>query len=776
MNKDEFESIANEMQEDLDQTMEINSLEELSKSTNNSEVEVDSLDSSIEELDVPEEIINDAIDDANLVFKTEIKTEEKLKNEKPKKEKLFIKLKNKWKKLGGIEKALVILGILLVITVIVIIIVFAIPDKQEGTKEKEKEILEVDNYRYEDGKLIFIDKDKDIGEYECTNKDKELCEVAYYSDDDSYDKTKVVDEKGESIPIRSAIFNKRYVFVKDVEHKSEKAVLLYDIEEQKVIKEGKSVRLYEKDFIVMEDNDGKEGLMNFKEDEMKLSIPYEYNKIHVISNTEEMIAIVKKDNDYYLANLENRILTKSFNEAIVGANKEHLKTKNGTSYKVYDYEGKETDLKGSDYAYLLSDYVLSVKDNALYVFDYEGNRYNLNGYRLHNSNYNPTDVYVNRKLSKTEKSFDVDGSAYVMNLTIYNNGEMENISVNLGEGKISKNLMYLNYFDGTLYFYDDTKKENLIGVYTCNNKNMIGEDSKTLQTCRIAKESVYRETEANAREKGEFKAGTIPVFGKRYVFVQDGDTIMLYDLKDSKTLATYSDVDTSSYNGSSDDVIYSDAITIPYIAKSKNSGYFGVAKISSEGVTSVIGFSHKSIKRLGDYFVVEDDSNYSLYNLNGEEKTSKVPARIVDYNGKHIKALKDNQYYVYDFDGKKVRENEAYTYAEIYGDYYAGIVQNTVHVYDYEGNDYVENLDKETKDSLKVQVKNFYDDKAGSLSFKVSKEGKYFIVSIGTVSGDYEKVTIPATLKTEEKPKDDDKPIDNNTNGNSETNEGEGNE
>ena len=761
MNKDEFDKIANEMQDDLEQTMEISSLEELSKATKISEEEVvDSPDSNIEELDVSDDIINEAIDDANLVFKTEIKTEEKLKNEKPNKEKLFVKLKNKWNKLGGIEKALVILGILLVITVLIMIIIFAIPDKKESPKEKEKEILEVDNYRYEDGKLVFIDNGKDIGEYECTNKDKELCEVAYYSNDDSYDKTKVVDEKGESIPIRSAIFNKRYVFVKDVEHKSENVVHLYDIEEQKVVKDGKTIRLYEKDYVVMVDNDDKEGLMVFNDDGMKLSIPYEYNKIHVISNSEEMIAIVKKDNDYYLANLENRILTKSFNEAIVGANKEHLKTKNGTSYKVYDYEGKETDLKGSDYAYLLSDYVLSVKDNALYVFDYAGNRYNLNGYRLHNSNYNPTDVYINRKLSKTEKAFDVDGSAYVMNLTIYNNGEMDNISINLGEGKISKDLMYLNYFDGTLYFYEDAKKENLIGVYTCNNKNLISEDTKTLQTCRIAKESIFRETSANSKEVRDLKPGTIPIFGKRYVFVLDGDTIVLYDLKDTKTLATYSEVDTSTYNGSSDDVIISDAITIPYIAKSKNSGHFGVAKISSEGVTSVIGFSHTSIKRLGDYYVVEGDNSYSLYNLNGEEKTSKVPARIVDYNGKHLKALKDDQYYVYDFDGKKVRENEAYTYAEIYNDYYAGIVQNTVHVYDYEGNDYVDGLAKETKDSLKVQVKNF--DGEGTRSFKVSKDGKYFIVSIGTVSGDYEKVTIPATLEKEEKPKENEEPKENN--------------
>ena len=53
MNKDEFDKIANEMQDDLEQTMEISSLEELSKATKISEEEVvDSPDSNIEELDV----------------------------------------------------------------------------------------------------------------------------------------------------------------------------------------------------------------------------------------------------------------------------------------------------------------------------------------------------------------------------------------------------------------------------------------------------------------------------------------------------------------------------------------------------------------------------------------------------------------------------------------------------------------------------------------------------------------------------------------------------
>ena len=220
-------------------------------------------------------------------------------------------------------------------------------------------------------------------------------------------------------------------------------------------------------------------------------------------------------------------------------------------------------------------------------------------------------------------------------------------------------------------------------------------------------------------------------------------------------MATYKGVDTSSYTGSNDDLIFSDAINIPYIGESKNSGHYGVAKISMEGVKSVISFNHKSIKRLGDYYVVEDDNNYSLYSFDGTEKTSKIPARIVDYNGKYLKAIKDNQYFVYDFSGNKIRENEAYTYLELYNDYYAAIVQNTVHIFDYNGVDYVENLPKETKDSLKVQVKNFYNEKEGALSFKVSKEGKFYVVSIGTVSGDYEKVSIPTTIQENEKPKTD---------------------
>ena len=746
MNKDEFDNLANEMNRDLEHTIEISSLEDLANEAIEAMEEENAIEKSdLEQEDISESIVDDAIDDANLVFETQIKTEEKMK-----KEKLISKIKKKWNKLGGIEKALWVLGILLVIAIIILIIIFAIPEKKEKEKVDDRTILEVDNYRFEDGKLIFLDNKEEIGEYECDNKDQKLCEVAYYSEDNSYDTIKVVDEKGESIPIRSSIFNKRYVFVRD----GENTLKLYDIKEKKIIKEGEKIRLYENDYVVMS-SDEKEGLMAFNNDEMSLKIPYEYSEIHLISNSENLIAIVKKDNNYYLADLDNKILTKAFSESIVGANKKHLKVKSGSKYKVYDYEGNETDIKDSEYVRLLEDYIISVKDNALYVFDYEGNRYNINGYRLHNNNYDGLETYKDRKLSKTEKAFDVDGSIYVMNLTIYNGDQTENFSINLAEGKLSKNLIYMNYFDGTIYFYDDVKKENLIGSYGCNNKNTVSEDTKTLETCRIAKESLYRETEANTKEKTELGIGTIPVFGKRYIFILDGDTINLYDLKDSKTMATYKGVDTSSYTGSNDDLIFSDAINIPYIGESKNSGHYGVAKISMEGVTSVISFNHKSIKRLGDYYVVEDDNNYSLYSFDGTEKTSKIPARIVDYNGKYLKAIKDNQYFVYDFTGNKIRENEAYTYLELYNDYYAAIVQNTVHIFDYNGVDYVENLPKETKDSLKVQVKNFYNEKEGALSFKVSKEGKFYVVSIGTVSGDYEKVSIPTTIQENEKPKTD---------------------
>ncbi|MEG1150405.1 MAG: hypothetical protein RSE17_03860, partial [Bacilli bacterium] len=92
-------------------------------------------------------------------------------NEKPKKEKK-VKKESKWSKFSKKKKiiiiSIIVFLILLISGVLLYIFVFK---KDEVIEEKPNVIVEKDNYRYENGTLVLLDNDKEIGTYECKNKD-----------------------------------------------------------------------------------------------------------------------------------------------------------------------------------------------------------------------------------------------------------------------------------------------------------------------------------------------------------------------------------------------------------------------------------------------------------------------------------------------------------------------------------------------------------------------------------------------------------------------------
>ena len=98
---------------------------------------------------------------------------------------------SKWSKLDKKKKIIIIVSIVIVLLVIVGVILYFLVFKKDNTVDKSKDpvvVIEKDNYRYEDGKLIFIDKDKnELGSYTCENKSENLCYVANYSNEDSFD-------------------------------------------------------------------------------------------------------------------------------------------------------------------------------------------------------------------------------------------------------------------------------------------------------------------------------------------------------------------------------------------------------------------------------------------------------------------------------------------------------------------------------------------------------------------------------------------------------------
>lgn len=740
MDNKNFDASNDKTEQELETTKEVITLHDLSLEALNNLEEKD--EEVTEEADV--EDLDENMEKADLVFKTEVETKEEVKEElaKEKKENIFKKLAKKWKSLDKKKKIIVICVAVVLVLLIAVGIFFLVSGNDGPLDDTPDVILESDNYRYENGTLIFLDGDSEIGRYECEHKDETLCEVSYLTNDDAFDKTRMIDENGNDLTLRSQIYHNRYVFVTDRESTDTERIILYDMQENSTVQELKSVASYDDNYVALENTDNYYGLAQINDGEFKMVIPYEYEAVGVLPDQEEITRVmVQKDGSQYLSDLSNKVLTKAFDETIVGANDRYVKTKDSEgAYHVYDYNVTELKDKTWDYVVLLTDYMITVEDQKLYVMNYEGSPMNREGIALNNENYNAVETYEELKLIDTEKSFDYELTGTLLNINVYNGSDKENHSINLNEGRLSSLLAYLEYFDGKLYLYSDQDKNTLIGSYPCDTRNEVGDGTSSLERCRIAKESFMRETIGNTKEPDESgKLGWIPVIGKRYAFIADGDTIVLYDFTDNKKLATYSNVDTRSYTGVSE-VTFTDASSVSFIAQSKNSSKYGVARISSGGVTPLIAFEANSIKGLGNYYVVEKDGTYALYDLDGSKKSDDKTSPIVDYHGDYLKTYKDNSYFVHKFNGS-VNDQNSHTYIELYDEYYVTVDNKDINIYNYDGENLTANLSSGTRDLLKVQIDNFYG--SGAKAFSVTFSGEYANVIITTASGGQERVVVP---------------------------------
>lgn len=94
--------------------------------------------------------------------------------------------------------------------------------------------------------------------------------------------------------------------------------------------------------------------------------------------------------------------------------------------------------------------------------------------------------------------------------------------------------------------------------------------------------------------------GWLPIYNERFVFLSDSidpnnPTIVLYDLKNKKTLSKYSAVDASVYS-KENKVSFRTVENQFVMARNKNNKY-GIIKIGAE-VGSVVGFNYDKIEKL----------------------------------------------------------------------------------------------------------------------------------------------------------------------------------
>lgn len=624
--------------------------------------------------DKEEEIIQEEID---------VKPKKK-KNKKEKKS-----LKDKWKDLSKKKKIILIVSLVVVLLLIIVLVVVLVTkkDNKPNNPNKPKEpvvIVEADNYVYRDGVLTLKDKQGEIGTYECVNKDEKLCFVANYSDEDEFDGPKNVYEDESVIERRSVIYKNKYVFIYDNNKETGGMVTLYNIEEKKTEGVYKLVKGFNNsDMVIVKTSNDKYSLLEFSEEEVKEKIAPTFDYLGRIDNSAKIVA--KTTSKYYIYSVDGKAESKGIPYPIKSYNDKYVIADNN-GYYVYDYDSELITEESFEYARLLEDYMVLIKDKNLYVRDYKNNKYNEEGVSLDNTYYNELNVYDEDKtLIETKKAFGLSIDDNGINIEYKNKNTDKLRTFVIKEGMFSANQAYLNYFDGNLYFYKDEDKTELLGKYSCSNKNNITNETLMLSNCGVATESFFSKNEVESDFSEE--VGYIPLFNERYVFVNDtldpnNPSINLYDLKDNKVLSRYSGVDAGSYTGEAK-ISFADTPGAYVIAKNKNNK-FGVISVGNE-VKSVIPFNYDIIEKLRDNFMVKENSNtYVLMNNKGEVITSRYGNKIVDYNGNYLKVIDGDYYYVYDSKGEKVNDNRFYD-VNLYSDYYVVIDINKrldIHKYD----------------------------------------------------------------------------------------------
>lgn len=634
--------------------------------------------------------------EASIINKN-IKEKEEKSSKKSKKEKKEKKsIKERWNELTKKQKVLTISLIVLILIVIItftLMLVLKKDDKKtidEPNKPNEPIVeLEEENYIYKDGSLILIDKDKnELGTYECKNKDENLCLVAYFSSEDEFNGPKYLYEDESTIERRSHIYNDSYVFISDNNSESSSSIILYNIKEQKEEGIYSLVKGFkDSNYVIVKDSSNKYGALEITNEGPIEKIKITYDYLGMINSDSKVVA--KTNNKYFIYSKEGKLESKGLSYPIKNYNNNYIVIDNNGE-ALYDYKSKQVIEGTYDYISLLDDYVGLVKDNKLYIKDYKNNKYNEEGIELFNSYYNELNIYNEEKvLTNSKYSYKINIIENNIDITYVNKNDKEkDLSLSINEGKLSSQFANLNYLDGKLYFYKEETKKTLLGTYSCTNKNTVESDTNSLNTCLIA--------------TNKDNTGWLPIINERYVFIIDSldknnKTIMLYDLKNNKTLSRYSSVN-PGIDTKENKITFISNNNLYIIAENKNNK-FGVIKIEEEA-KSVIPFNYNKIEKVkNNYIGTESNSSYVLFDENGT-KVATTTKNIVDFNNKYIKTTANNLYYITDYSGKEI-DSTGYLHLTLEEDYYVVVTNDKkLNIKEYDNKDFsLENLlDLETED------------------------------------------------------------------------------
>lgn len=692
----------------------------------------------------------------------EAEKKEKEKDEEPKKKESLI---DKWKKLSKKKKILSIVIAIIVLAIIITLLVILLgkgnkKDEKKKETKKEEKINIVDNYYYKDGKLhILSSKQDELGVYECKDKEEDKCYVAINTYRDSLDVPRVLDEKGNEKVERMPVYNDEYVFIHD-----EDKIILYSLNEKAEKGVYQEVKAYDGNFLILKDSSSKYGLYQFKE-ALNIVISPVYNKLYMIDGRDELVA--ENGKGYVIINKVGKILSSviSTTGVVKYYNTNYLVVSENNKYSVIDSKNN-TILENYQFITVDDKYIYVVDDkNNLYVRDNEGSKYNEVGISLMNNDYVPGYMYdESGKLKKTMLSFKSTIEKNTIEIMPYTKKyeEDKNVSINILEGNLNKNLKYYNYFDGLLYFYADETKTNVIGSYKCSVVNNVTTNNPTLTNCLPATDTIFEDNDMMAVGE-ENRHSTIPMFNNRFVFVQDGaKNIILYDLVDKKAKSSYTQVNTYTPNNDYNFTSVTGDFNVVGVNKK---GSYGIISIGASDVQAVYPFDYKQIEKVGTKFIAKTQADkWIILGGNGTEFKNKIRGYSKDLE---LVKTKGTNYEVLNSSGNVIDSN--LRYVQFYDTYYAGVDKNNkLMLYTYEGYALL-------KDSVALGSSTYC--RTNNPAFKVSTtaDGKTRTFVISVLSGSEYKDVIAKEKTSEtsepekpEKPEDTEKTEDTNKKENNE--------
>ena len=224
-----------------------------------------------------------------------------------------------------------------VLPIIIIFLLFFLPLSIYGIYSNKNSILSIDNpnheHKYNNKLYYYDDNDNLIGYYECLSEDCDDAKTIIEDENNIYY------DKGTNENI--GLLSNNNVFISD-----NNIIKLYNLNSKVSILELKLIKNYNTtiygNLLIVKNTEDKYGVMDLNLVNYKIMPEYDYLAINNSFDGEKIIAsklIAKKDDIYYLIDINNKKITADFNNNIYDYNDNIVVCNNDNKYMIYKYDG-----------------------------------------------------------------------------------------------------------------------------------------------------------------------------------------------------------------------------------------------------------------------------------------------------------------------------------------------------------------------------------------------------------------------------------------------------